>query len=112
MPLFVKAGSVIPVCPEHINYADAVADKTLEIRIYKGADGSFTLYEDTGDGYGYEQGEFTRIPLSWNDKQHTLTIGIRQGTFPGMQKSRTFIAVCGDKRVEVTYEGTEISLIL
>ena len=112
MPLFVKAGSVIPVCPEHIVYADAVADKTLEIQVYEGADGSFTLYEDTGDGYGYEQGEFTRIPLSWNDKQHTLTIGIRQGTFPGMQKSRTFIAVCGDKRVEVTYEGTEISLIL
>ena len=55
---------------------------------YPGADGMFSLYEDDGKGYGYEKGEFSRIPLKWNEKTGELSIGARQGSFPGMQAKR------------------------
>jgi len=62
----------------------------LEIRVYRGADGAFTLYDDEGDNYNYEKGEYSTIPLTWNDAAGTLTIGSRQGKFPGMAIERTF----------------------
>jgi alpha-D-xyloside xylohydrolase len=61
--------------------------------VYAGANGSFTLYEDDGTTFAYERGELARIPLTWNDATNTLTIGARQGTFPGMLAERTFQAV-------------------
>lgn len=110
MPIFVKAGSVVPMCPEHIEYADAVADKTLEIRVYDGADGEFVLYEDAGDGYDYETGAFTEICLSWNEKERTLTIGERKGSFAQMQRERSFTVVCGGKKAVVAYDGKAVKV--
>ena len=112
MPIFVKTGSIVPMCPEHIDYADAVADKALKIQVYAGADGTFSLYEDAGDGYGYENGEYTEIELTWNDAAKTLTIGNREGAFDGMQASRRFTVVCGDTKKEITYDGTEVTVTL
>lgn len=112
MPVFVRAGSVVPVCPEHIAYADEVADKILEICVYEGADGSFILYEDAGDGYGYENGEFTQIPMEWHEADRTLTIKDREGGFGGMLERRRFVVVCGEKRAEVEYEGAEVKVLL
>ena len=57
--------------------------------VYTGADGTFSLYEDDGRSYGYEKGEFSRIPLSWNEAKGELQIGAREGAFPGMQATRT-----------------------
>jgi alpha-D-xyloside xylohydrolase len=91
IPLFVKAGSIIPLGPS-IEYATQSADP-IEIRVYKGQDGSFTLYEDTGDTYEYETGKHAEIPFTWNDAQHQLTIGARTGSFTGMLASRTFNVV-------------------
>jgi alpha-D-xyloside xylohydrolase len=62
----------------------------IELRVYPGADGSFSLYEDEGDGYEYEKGVYATIPITWNDKTRKLTIGAREGRFPGMLKTRTF----------------------
>ena len=56
----------------------------IELRVYPGADGDFTLYEDENDNYDYEKGVYATIPMHWDDAAHTLTIGERKGTFPGM----------------------------
>jgi alpha-D-xyloside xylohydrolase len=91
MPLFVRAGSIIPYGPA-IEYAMEKSDP-IELRIYRGADGAFTLYEDEGDNYNYEKGRYATIPISWDESGHRLTIGQRQGKFPGMLKERTFHVV-------------------
>jgi alpha-D-xyloside xylohydrolase len=88
LPLFVRAGSIIPFGPA-IEYAAQSADP-MELRVYPGADGSFTLYEDEGDNYNYERGVRATIPISWDEKSKTLTLGKRSGKFPGMLKQRTF----------------------
>jgi alpha-D-xyloside xylohydrolase len=88
MPLFVRAGSVLPYGPD-IQFATQSVDP-LEIRVYRGANGSFTLYEDENDNYNYETGSYATIPFTWNEATQTLTIGARQGSFPGMLSNRTF----------------------
>jgi alpha-D-xyloside xylohydrolase len=88
IPLFVKAGSIIPMGPV-IQYA-AEKNDPLEIRIYPGTDGEFTLYEDENDNYDYEKGIYSTIKFKWNDATKTLIIGKRSGNFPGMIKNRTF----------------------
>ena len=88
MPLFVRAGSILPYGPA-IEYATQSVDP-MELRVYRGADGAFTLYEDEGDNYNYEKGVHATIPLTWNEAKQTLTIGKREGQFPGMLQERTF----------------------
>ena len=89
MPLFVKAGSIIPMGP-FIQYTGEKAAEPIELRIYPGADGDFSLYEDEGDNYNYENGVHSTIPFHWDDNRGELTIGRRQGKFPGMLAKRTF----------------------
>jgi len=89
MPLYVRAGSIVPMGPE-LQYTSEKPAEPIELRIYRGADGKFTLYEDDGESYAYEKGEHAMIPLSWNDASQTLTIGARAGTFPGLLRDRTF----------------------
>jgi alpha-D-xyloside xylohydrolase len=91
IPIYVRAGSIIPLGPE-ITYADTAADP-IELRVYTGASGSFNLYEDEGDGYAYEKGVYATIPISWDETSQNLTLGRRQGTFPGMLENRTFNVV-------------------
>jgi alpha-D-xyloside xylohydrolase len=91
LPLFVRAGSIIPYGPA-IQYAMQTNDP-VELRVYRGASGSFTLYEDEGDNYDYESGSYATIPFTWDESAQTLTIGQRQGTFPGMLINRTFRVV-------------------
>jgi alpha-D-xyloside xylohydrolase len=88
MPLYVRAGSILPYGPD-IQYAAQSSDP-IELRVYRGADGQFTLYEDEGDNYDYEKGVYATIPITWDDTNQTLTIGKRKGRFPGMLKQRTF----------------------
>ena len=89
LPLFVRPGSIIPMGP-FIQYSSEKPADPIELRIYRGADGRFTLYEDKGDNYNYEKGKYATIPISWNEAKHTLEIGKRTGEFPGMLKERTF----------------------
>jgi alpha-D-xyloside xylohydrolase len=88
MPLYIRAGSILPYGPD-IQYASQSVDP-MELRIYRGADGTFTLYEDENDNYNYEKGVYATIPFSWSEKDQALTIGKRQGQFPGMLAQRTF----------------------
>ncbi|HKI10977.1 MAG TPA: TIM-barrel domain-containing protein [Candidatus Acidoferrum sp.] len=92
LPLFVRAGAILPLGPEVQFAAEKPADP-LEIRIYRGADGDFTLYEDENDTYNYEKGAYATIGFHWDNTKQTLTIGERKGAFPGMLKDRTFRVV-------------------
>ena len=97
IPLFVRAGTILPLGPP-IEYAQQANDP-IELRIYAGANGDFTLYEDEGDTYNYEKGAYATINLHWDDAAHTLSVGERQGRFPGMSAAHTFrIVVVGKDR--------------
>jgi alpha-D-xyloside xylohydrolase len=89
IPLFVKAGSILPM-GKFIQYAGEKPADTLEIRIYQGSDAQFDLYEDEGDNYNYEKGAYTIIPFEWNDNQHLLRIGDRKGSYDGYLIKRIF----------------------
>lgn len=91
LPLYVRAGAIIPYGPS-IQYAMQSVDP-IELRVYTGADGGFTLYEDEGDNYNYESGTHATIPFTWNEASGQLTIGARTGSFPGMLANRTFKVV-------------------
>lgn len=86
IPLYVRAGSILPLGPE-IEYADEKPGGPIELRIYTGADGEFVLYQDAGDGYDYEHGVHSVIPMHWSESNRTLTIGQREGKYPGMPAS-------------------------
>jgi len=119
MPLYVKAGSVLPIGPS-VQYAEEKKWDNLEIRIYPGANGKFVLYEDENDNYNYEKGIYTTITFDWDDKKKTLTISDRNGSFPGMLDGRKFNIVIvnvnkggGDSMVsqpdkEISYSGKKL----
>jgi len=123
IPLFVKAGSIVPIGPE-VQFATEKKWDNLEIRIYGGANGEFTLYEDENDNYNYEKGAYSTISFTWNDIKKTLTINDRKGSFPGMLPVRKFsiIQVAGNKGTgmevveqfdrEITYKGKKITIKL
>jgi alpha-D-xyloside xylohydrolase len=92
LPLYVRAGAILPLGPDMEYAAEKPADP-LELRVYPGANSSFTLYEDENDSYNYEKGVFATIPIQWEEKSQTLTFGDRSGLFPGMLRTRTFRVV-------------------
>ena len=112
VPMFVRAGSILPLGPE-MQYVGEKAWDNLEVRVYPGADGQFTLYEDEGDGYNYEQGYYATITFTWNDRARTLTIGTRQGGYKGMILDRRFTIVLPDGTTkEVAHNGNETTVKL
>ena len=107
VPMFVRAGSIVPLGPE-MQYVGEKAWDNLEMRVYPGADGTFTLYEDEGDSYNYEKGVHSTITFLWNDKSRTLTIGERKGEYPGMLKSRRFTVVLPNGNSQtIDYDGQQ-----
>ena len=112
VPMFVRAGSIVPMGPE-MQYVAEKSWSDLELRVYPGADGQFILYEDEGDNYNYEKGAYSIIPIRWNERTRTLTIGERQGSFKGMLQQRRFNIVTPDgKHQSVDYDGKEQLLTL
>ena len=87
IPLYVKAGSIVPMGP-NIEYATQKPAGAIELRIYPGADGEFTFYEDENDNYNYENGKSSTYSFNWDNKLHQLTISARRGSFEGMIKKR------------------------
>jgi alpha-D-xyloside xylohydrolase len=123
IPLYVKAGSILPLGPK-VQYATEKKWDELEIRVYPGTDGKFTLYEDENDNYNYEKGSYSTILFEWDDGKKVLTISDRQGSFPGMLKERHFniVRVAKDEGVGmdvigsidkgVTYKGKKVMIKL
>jgi alpha-D-xyloside xylohydrolase len=112
VPMFVRAGSIVPLAPE-MQYVGEKAWDNLEIRVYPGADGEFNLYEDEGDNYNYEQGYYAYITFSWNDRTRTLSLSARQGGYKGMLLDRQFTIVLpnGTKRT-ISYNGNAVEMVL
>jgi alpha-D-xyloside xylohydrolase len=114
IPLFVPAGSILPLGPAEQYAAQKPADP-IDIRIYPGADATFTLYEDEGTTYNYEKGEFTTITFTWNDSRSELQIGKRTGSFPNMLAERHFrlhIAGASVSPKTIAYNGEEVRVSL
>lgn len=121
MPLFVKAGSILPFGPD-LQYTAEKQPDTITLNIYTGADASFNLYEDEGTNYNYEKGAFAIIPVKYNEQTATVTIGDRKGSFNNMLKKRTFrinMITPGNARrldlesicdKEVVYEGKHLTI--
>ncbi len=121
IPLYVKAGSIIPIGP-NLQYADEKKWDDLEIRIYAGANGKFVLYEDENDNYNYEKEVYSTISFNWDDKKEVLTISDRNGSFPGMLNKRKFNVVLvgmnkgvGENTVNqpdkaITYTGKKLAV--
>lgn len=108
IPLYVKAGSIIPFGPD-VQYASEKKWDNLEICVYPGSDGHFVLYEDEGDNYNYENGAYSEIPMMWNGTNHTLTIGERRGIYNGMLKKRRFMVKLPDGDIKtVSYNGKKV----
>jgi alpha-D-xyloside xylohydrolase len=96
LPLFVRAGSLIPMGPAMEWTTQKPADP-IELRVYPGANGDFIFYEDENDSYRYEKGAHATIALHWDDAAKTLTLGAREGSFPGMLAEHTFRVVLVSK---------------
>jgi len=120
LPLYIKAGSIVPMGP-YLQYATEKVADPIELRVYTGANADFVLYEDENDTYNYEQGKFATIAMNWNEADKTLTIKDRKGEFAGMLKDRTFrvvwvnakngIGIEPAKLAEtVSYSGKEIKI--
>ena len=105
IPVFVRAGSILPLGPP-VQWAGENPGAAIELRIYRGADGDFQLYEDSGDTYDYEKGAHAVIPLHWDDASNILTVGSRQGAFPGMVEERKIHVVLVDRNHGVGEENT------
>jgi alpha-D-xyloside xylohydrolase len=106
IPLMVRSGSILPMGP-FVQYATEKPADPIELRIYPGADGSFTLYEDENDNYNYEKGVYSTIDFHWDDAKHQLKIDTRKGVFPGMLQARTFHVVLVRKGVGAGVEVTD-----
>ena len=109
LPLFVRGGSLVPTT-EVAQHSAAQTHLPLTINVYPGADATFTLYDDEGDSYRYEEGAYATIELRWDDARRTLHIGKRQGSYEGRPTERTFIirTPWGDK--QLTYKGKGVKV--
>jgi alpha-D-xyloside xylohydrolase len=105
IPIYVRAGSIIPMGPEVMYAAEKPADP-IELRVYTGADGDFVMYEDENDNYNYEKGAYATIAMHWDDGKKALTLSDRHGSFPGMLQSRSFRIVIVRENVGVGLEAS------
>ena len=109
IPVFVKAGSIIPTGPVKQSVAEK-SDEPLVLNIYPGADASFSLYEDEGVNKNYENGLSSTICMTWDDSARKLTIGKRAGSFEGMQAARTFKINVGGTEKTIRYDGRKVTV--
>jgi len=121
LPLFVRAGSIVPMGPAMEWSTEKPADP-IELRIYPGADGDFNFYEDENDNYNYAKGAHATIQLHWNDATKELMIGAREGSFKGMAAEHTFrlvvvekghgvgIGETGKAETTIQYKGASLSV--
>ena len=110
IPVFVRGGSIIPMGPV-IQHCAENPQSAWELHVYPGNNGRFTVYEDAGDGYGYEHDEYSQYNISWSESTSTIKFHKRIGEFPQMQKQRNFeIYINSHKHQSISYNGEEIEI--
>jgi alpha-D-xyloside xylohydrolase len=119
-PLYVRAGAIVPMGPV-VQYATERPEAPYEVRVYPGADGKFTVYEDDNETYDYEKGRYATYDLTWNDANKSLTVSARKGTYPGLVRTRKLnIVLVGPANAtaiepanatkSITYTGKPVSV--
>jgi len=111
IPAYVRAGAILPLGPVK-PYADAPSDEPVEIRVYPGDDGNFTLYDDAGDGLGYQRGEFSAVRLTWKDRSRTLSIASRDGTYSLNPRLRIICGSVPQLTRDIGYTGRAVQVRL
>jgi alpha-D-xyloside xylohydrolase len=113
IPVFVRAGSIVPMT-ESMQFVDEDRNAAYELRVYTGADATFVLYEDAGDGYDYERGEYAFVSIEWNEHAQALVMRAREGSFPEMKRERefrvVFISADDIRQHSLQYKGEEVRL--
>jgi alpha-glucosidase/alpha-D-xyloside xylohydrolase len=110
MPLHVREGAILPLGPVRQYVDEPVADP-LSVTIYPGADGTFELYEDDGRTFDYARGQWTRVPMTWNDARRTFTIGPTSGSIGGRPSRSIEVRLAGDQTVHrIVFEGRSTRL--
>lgn len=106
LPLYVRAGSIVTKA-QPAECTDAQRNLPVCIEVYPGADVTFRLYDDEGDGYGYENGNYCLIDMTWDDAARTLSIGASEGNYPA---SRKFIVRTPGLCREINYDGRAMTV--
>ena len=108
IPVFVREGTILPLSPVR-QYTEEKTSAPMEVWIFPGTDGMFCFYDDDGISYAYEQGQYQRIPMRWNDRERTLTLGAQEGLL--RKKQRMAVRCFGGETVrEITYTGEAITV--
>ena len=111
IPLYVRAGSIIPFGPE-MQWSDQYSADVIRLYVYAGADADFRLYEDDGLTYGYEKGAYASVSFHWDDAMRTLSVGKRSGSYPGMLTKRRFVIVVVDSEHPHVYDPDATGAVL
>lgn len=112
IPVFVKAGSILVTGPVR-QYVSQNESAPAEITVFSGSDCSFTYYDDAGDGYGYENGDYLRLPIVWNESERTLTLGRSEGSRAENGKEISFIvSTYGNEKRSIVWNGKEVTVHL
>jgi alpha-glucosidase (family GH31 glycosyl hydrolase) len=111
MPVFLRAGGILPTRTDYVDHQAQRPMDQITLDVATGGTGSFSLYEDEGEGHGYSEGKFARTPIGYAQPTRTLTIGPREGTFPGAVDNRTWTAKFRDvsQPTKVTVNGQKVS---
>jgi alpha-glucosidase (family GH31 glycosyl hydrolase) len=109
LPLYVRAGSVLPLGPIK-QYVDEPVNEPLSVSIYPGADASFLLYEDDGSSFNYRKGEWMGVQMTWNDKQKTLRIELAPASRMLPPSQRTIAVNLAGSRRDITFSGTPVKI--
>jgi alpha-glucosidase (family GH31 glycosyl hydrolase) len=104
LPLFVRAGTILPLDPMR-QYTTQAVEEATTIRVYSGRDGEYRLYEDDGSSLDYLQGKFTWTRLKWNERERRLTIEPEEGTVKLGPRTFAVEVIPGGKKQEVRYAG-------
>lgn len=109
IPLFVKGGSIV-LSTDPVEHSAASVGQSVYVDIYPGADASFVFYDDSGDSYDFEKGDWERIKMKWDDKKLTLTIDDAVGNYSGAPDKRQFIIRKDGKIKNVEYKGKKTDI--
>lgn len=97
IPVFIPEGTILPIGPE-MQWSDEKKPELIDLYVYAGKDGSYTLYEDEGTNYNYEKGKYAVIDFKYDDARKQVTIGARKGSFDGMLQKRRFNIILVDQK--------------